>query len=66
MTTIINTPQPTSDSSGGMGMIIGFVVLVIFGLLFFVYGLPALRNMRLGNPQINVPSSIDVNIKQGE
>lgn len=66
MTTIINTPQPASDQSSGMGMIIGLVVLIVFGLLFFVYGLPALRNMKLGTPQINVPSSIDVNIKQGE
>jgi hypothetical protein len=66
MTTIINTPQPNNDSNSGMVMIIGLVVLVVFGLLFFVYGIPALRNMRLGTPQINVPSSIDVNVKQGE
>lgn len=66
MTTIINTPQPSNDSSSGMGMVIGLVVLVVIGFLFFVYGLPALRQMRLGNPQINVPSSIDVNVKQGE
>ena len=64
MTTIINTPQPNEDSSGGMGMIIGLVVLVLVGFLFFMYGLPALRQMRLGNPQINVPSEIDVNINQ--
>ena len=66
MTTVINTPQPNNDSSGGMGMIIGLVVLVVFVFLFFVYGLPALRNMRLGNPEINIPSTIDVNVKQGE
>lgn len=64
MTTVINTPQPANDSSGSMGMIIGFVVLVIFGFFFFVYGLPALRNMRLGNPQINIPDKIDVNVNQ--
>ncbi len=66
MTTVINTPQPNNDSNSGMGMIIGLVVLVVFGLLFFIYGIPALRNMRLGTPQINVPNSIDVNVKQGE
>lgn len=66
MTTVINTPQPSNDSNNGMGMIIGLVVLVVFGLLFFVYAIPALRNMRIGTPQINVPSSIDVNVKQGE
>ncbi len=66
MTTIINTPQPANDSNGGMGMIIGLVVLIILAFMFFVYGLPALRNIRVGTPQINVPSSIDVNVKQGE
>lgn len=64
MTTVINTPQPANDSNSGMGMIIGLVVLIVFGFLFFVYGLPALRNMRLGNPQINIPSKIDVNVNQ--
>lgn len=66
MATIINTPQPTNDSSGGMGMIIGLVVLVAFGFLFFIYGLPAMRQMRLGSPQINIPSEIDVNVNQTE
>ena len=64
MTTIINTPQPKEDSSGGMGMIIGLVIVVLATFLFFIYGLPALRQIRLGNPQINVPSEIDVNINQ--
>jgi len=66
MTTIINTPQPAGDSSGGMGMIIGLVVLVVFGFLFFVYGLPAIRQMKLGSPQINIPSTIDVNVNQAK
>lgn len=66
MTTVINTPQPASDQSSGMGMIIGLVVLVVFGFLFFVYGLPAIRQMKVGTPQINVPSTIDVNVKQEE
>ena len=64
MTTVINTPQPDNDSSGGMGMIIGLVVLVVFGFLFFVYGLPALRNMRFGGTEINIPDKIDVNVNQ--
>ncbi|MFZ3301517.1 MAG: hypothetical protein WA152_02270 [Microgenomates group bacterium] len=66
MTTVINTPQPASDQSNGMGMIIGLVVLTVFGFLFFVYGLPAIRQMRVGTPQVNIPSSIDVNVKQAE
>ena len=64
MTTIINTPQPANDQSSGMGVIVGFVVLIVLGLLFFVYGLPAIRQMSVGTPQINVPDKIDVNVNQ--
>lgn len=64
MTTIVNNP-PSSDNSGGpMGMIIGLVVLVVAIYLGFVYGLPALRQMQFGTPQINIPSKIDVNVNQ--
>lgn len=66
MTTVINTPQPASDQSNGMGMIIGLVVLVVFGFLFYVYGLPAIRQMKVGSPQVNIPSTIDVNVNQAE
>lgn len=66
MTTIVNNPAPSGDSGGGMGMIIGLIVVVLLVFLFFVYGLPMLRQARLGSPQINVPSEIDVNINQTE
>jgi hypothetical protein len=62
MTTVVNNPPPSNDSGGPMGMIIGLVALFAFGYLFFIYGLPALQQMR--GPQINVPSKIDVNIQQ--
>lgn len=63
MTTIVNTP-PTTDNSGGgpMGWIIGLVILLVLLYLGYVYGLPAIRNIQMGTPQINVPSQIDVNI----
>lgn len=64
MATIINNPPASNDSGGPVGMIIVLVVLVVLGYLAFVYGLPALRQMQLGSPQINVPGKIDVNIKQ--
>lgn len=66
MTTVVNNPAPapSNDSGGGMGMVIGFVVLIIIAFLFFVYGLPAIRQMQLGSPQINLPSKIDVNVNQ--
>ena len=63
MTTIINNPPSNNDNSGGpMGMIIGIIVLIVLVYLGYVYGLPAIRQMR--TPQINVPSKIDVNVNQ--
>ena len=63
-TTIINNPP--GDSGGGLGMIVGLVILLVLGYLFWVYGLPAIKNMQVGTPQINVPNKIDVNINQTE
>lgn len=64
MATIVNNPPPSNDNSGGpMGMIIVLIVLVILGYLAYVYGLPAVRQMS-GGTQINIPSKIDVNVKQ--
>jgi len=66
MTTIVNTP-PSSDNSGGpMGWIIALVILIVLGYLGYVYGLPAIQNIQLGTPQINVPSQIDVNVNQAK
>lgn len=62
MTTIVNTPPASKESGGGIGMIVGFLVLIVVVYLFFVFGLPAIRQM--GSPQINIPSKIDVNINQ--
>ena len=65
MTTIVNTPStPAEKSDGGMGYIVGFIVLAIVLFIFFVYGLPAIR--QIGSPQINIPSKIDVNINQSK
>ncbi len=64
MTTIVNNPPAPKESGGGMGWIIALIVLLVVGYLFFMYGIPALRQMQLGSPQINIPSKIDVNINQ--
>lgn len=64
MTTIINTPQAQKESGGGIGIIVGLIVLLVVGYLFITYGIPAIRQMQLGSPQINIPSQIDVNINQ--
>lgn len=64
MTTIINSP-PSSDNSGGpVTMIVIITVLAIFIFLGFIYGVPALKRMQLGAPQINVPDKIDINVNQ--
>lgn len=64
MTTIVNNPPSSNDSGGGMGMIIGLAFVVVLVILFFLYGLPAIRQMQSGGVQINVPSQVDVNVKQ--
>ncbi|MFA7301440.1 MAG: hypothetical protein WC069_03965 [Candidatus Shapirobacteria bacterium] len=69
MTTVVNSPVPSQDT--GYGFLIGILVLGAFGLLFFYYGLPALRNMgpvkvEVGTPEIVVPNSIDVNVKPAQ
>lgn len=64
MVTVVNNPPPSDNSGGPVGMIILLVVLLVLGYLGFVYGLPALRQMQVGTPQINIPSKIDVNVNQ--
>lgn len=64
MTTIVNNPPAPKESEGGMGMIMGLIVLLVMAYLFFVYGLPAIRQMQPATPQINIPEKIDVNINQ--
>lgn len=65
MTTIVNNPPAQTNEKGGyMGLIIGVIVIVLFAYMFMMYGLPAIRQMQVGTPQINIPSEIDVNINQ--
>lgn len=63
MATIVNNQQPSNDS-GPVGLIIVVVIFIVLGYLGFVYGLPALRQMQVGTPQINIPNKIDVNVHQ--
>ena len=65
MATIVNNPAPapSNNSGGSMGIIIGLLVLIIIGFIFFVYGLPALQHIQV-TPQVNVPNKINVNVHQ--
>lgn len=51
------------DNSGnrGMGFFLGVIVLIIFGVLFFVYGLPLITQSTQG-PSVSVPEQVDVNV----
>jgi hypothetical protein len=66
MATIINNPDSGTDrtveSGGGAGMLIGAIVLILVLIIFFVYGLPALRGSSNKGNTINVPDKIDVDV----
>ncbi len=57
MTTIVNTPRGESTDSS-LGLILGVIIAIALVVLFFVYGLPALRQGQSqpngGNTDINV------------
>lgn len=61
MATIVNTPGSTTDSSGGMGFVLGVLLLLLVAFLFFVYGLPAIQQSMSG-PSVQVPGQVDVNL----
>lgn len=58
MTTIINTPPSGESSNSGLGLVLGVILVLILGALFFIYGLPAIRN----NNTVPQNGNIDVNI----
>lgn len=63
MATIVNNPAP-NDSGGGMGFLLGVIILVAVGVLFFIYGLPYLQQLTSGGVQVNVPKDINVTVQQ--
>ncbi len=68
-TTIINpAPNNNSNTDSGMGFFLGAVVLVVFAILFFIYGFPLIKQglSGLGNGVINVtlPKTVDVKVQQ--
>lgn len=66
MATIVNTtPAVSRDEGSGMVMVVGLILLFVLLFLFFVYGLPLLRQST-NAPQINVPGKIDVNLNQSK
>lgn len=62
MATVINNPDSGARSDGGMGTLFAVVMLLLAAIVFFIYGLPYIRGATVG-PQINIPSNIDVNLR---
>ena len=68
-TTIIN-PAASNNSSNdsGMGFLLGIIVLVVLGFLFFVYGFPlirqALSGTGSGGVNVTLPKTVDVKVQQ--
>lgn len=74
MTTVISNPAGTTDSGNSTGMIMAVLLVAVIAFLFFVYGVPAMRNTGSGSnttnsapaaqvPQVAVPNKIDVNVQ---
>jgi hypothetical protein len=60
MATIVNNPGTTQRDSGS-GFLIGVILLIVFAILFFIYGLPYLANSFSG-PTVQVPDKVNVNV----
>lgn len=71
MATIVNNPTPDrvveTSGSSGVGAVVGVIALILVLILFFVYGLPALRHSNSGGTtNINVtPSGGSANTSTG-
>ncbi len=59
MVTVVNTPPGSGESDSGVGLIVGIILAIVVIALFFIYGLPALRNSAQPVPQDN---NRDINI----
>lgn len=56
----------SKDSGNGMGFLLGIIALIVFVVLFLIYGLPLITNSvnQSQAPQVNVPGKVDVNVNK--
>ena len=59
MTTVINNPGNGDGGDSVIGLVVGVLILVLVGVLFFVYGLPAIRNATAPSKD----GAININVK---
>lgn len=70
-TTIIN-PAPANNTAtdSGMGFLLGIIVLIVFGFIFFIYGFPlvkqALNGIGSGGINVTLPKTVDVKVQQAK
>ncbi len=57
MTTIINGTGDNSGEGMGLGLIIGLLIVIVAVVLFFVYGLPAIRANK------SEPNTTNINVQ---
>lgn len=68
-TTIINpAPATNTTTNNGMGFLLGTIIIIAFGFIFFIYIFPfikqGLSGLGGGTVQINLPKTVDVNVQQ--
>ncbi len=62
MATVINTPAAPAERESGSGFLLGVILLIVFAVLFFLYGMPLIAQS-ISGPQISVPDKVDVNVQ---
>ena len=65
MAVVVNNSGEPERRTSGTNSLITLAIVLILLVLFFVYGLPAIRSgFNGGGAQINVPDKINVNVNQ--
>ncbi len=67
MVTVVNSaPSNGSSDGGGMGFLVGAILVIVFGFLFFIYGLPMIRDAMNDGVEVNVrtPDDVKINVEE--